>query len=133
MKWALHLVAAMLVACVGATAVAQEPPTDQTEPDVEPEAASDPSPDDLPDALKNVLSRSLLRIWRYQYRGETVFYLPQSRVFSDSMSELYDRQGQLICKPDGGYFGHVDGRCPDFLTTRSAGVRVRDRAAPVND
>src|SRR5690606_29049647 len=63
---------------------------------------------DLPRFLQELIarkeaspSRSFDKIWRYQYNGETVYYIPASPLFSDSSSQLYDSAGELICKPDG--------------------------------
>jgi hypothetical protein len=56
-------------------------------------------------------------IYSYRYRGETVYFRP-SRC-CDIMSVLYDRNGVVLCAPDGGIAGGGDGRCPDFFRTRS--------------
>ena len=56
-------------------------------------------------------------IYSYRYRGETVYYRP-SRC-CDIRSVLYDANGLVLCEPDGGFGGGGDGRCPDFLATRS--------------
>ena len=61
-------------------------------------------------------------IWRFNYRGSEVFYIPPSCC--DVYSELYDSNGVLLCAPDGGLTGRGDGRCPDFAAERSAGVLV---------
>lgn len=53
---------------------------------------------------------------RYQYRGDTVYYLP-SRC-CDIQSQVFDRQGTVICAADGGITGGGDGRCPDFFAQR---------------
>jgi hypothetical protein len=55
-------------------------------------------------------------IYSYRYHGETVYYRT-SRLF-DIQSEVYDEEGRLLCRPDGGA-GGGDGRCPDFLETRT--------------
>ena len=57
-------------------------------------------------------------IFSYRYRGETVYFRP-SRC-CDFPSVLYDRNGSVICQPDGGITGNGDGRCPDFFAARSA-------------
>lgn len=57
------------------------------------------------------------KIYRYQYNGETVYYLP-SRC-CDIMSTLYDENCSQICSPDGGIAGNGDGLCPDFFTSRT--------------
>lgn len=56
-------------------------------------------------------------IYSYRYRGDTVFFRP-SRC-CDITSVLYDGNGLVLCAPDGGIAGAGDGRCPDFLQTRS--------------
>jgi hypothetical protein len=56
-------------------------------------------------------------IWRYEYNGETVYYIPPQCC--DQFSTLYDAQGSIICAPDGGFTGGGDGRCPDFFEKRS--------------
>jgi hypothetical protein len=56
-------------------------------------------------------------IWRYRYRGETVYFRP-SRC-CDVQSDLYDDRGILLCHPDGGISGNGDARCPDFFTQRT--------------
>jgi hypothetical protein len=61
-------------------------------------------------------------IWRYQYKGRVVFYVPPSCC--DVPSELYDLEGNLICGPDGGLTGKGDGKCPDFFEQRQEEFRV---------
>ena len=61
-------------------------------------------------------------IWRFTYRGETVWYVPARCC--DIPSTLYDATGGAICQPDGGYTGRGDGRCPDFIDTRRDGAVV---------
>jgi hypothetical protein len=61
-------------------------------------------------------------IWRYNYKGVIVFYVPPSCC--DVPSELYKSDGDLICAPDGGMTGDGDGRCPDFFQTRSEELNV---------
>ncbi len=56
-------------------------------------------------------------IWRYQYHGQYVYYVPQQCC--DIPSLLLDANGSLLCHPDGGIFGTGDGRCTDFFQTRS--------------
>lgn len=52
-------------------------------------------------------------ITRYEYEGETVYYVPQRCC--DIPSVLYDSKCEVICSPDGGLSGDGDGRCPDFF------------------
>jgi hypothetical protein len=61
-------------------------------------------------------------LWRYEYRGETVYYAPAPCC--DFFSELYDGAGVLLCRPDGGITGAGDGTCRDFATERTGGCVV---------
>ena len=56
-------------------------------------------------------------IWRYEYNGEIVYYVPPQCC--DQFSILYDSECNFICAPDGGFSGRGDGRCPDFFTNRT--------------
>ena len=56
-------------------------------------------------------------IWRYDYNGETVYFVPAQCC--DKFSALYDKDGRVICAPDGGITGRGDGRCPDFFSERT--------------
>lgn len=58
-----------------------------------------------------------LSIWRYDYNGQTVYFVPAQCC--DIFSMLYDASGSLLCAPDGGIAGHGDGKCPDFFDQRS--------------
>lgn len=55
-------------------------------------------------------------IARYEYQGQTVYYLP-SRC-CDIPSNVYSASGIIICHADGGLSGGGDGRCTDFFSTR---------------
>ncbi len=55
-------------------------------------------------------------IWRYEYKGQIVYYLPAQCC--DQFSSLFDKDGNLICAPDGGFSGRGDGRCTDFFLER---------------
>lgn len=59
-------------------------------------------------------------IWKYTYRGATVYYVPPQCC--DQYSTLYDANGKVICAPDGGFTGGGDGRCPDFFQERNDGT-----------
>lgn len=61
-------------------------------------------------------------IWRYNYRGGVVFYVPP--VCCDVPSDLYDSDGKVICSPDGGITGRGGGGCPDFFSMRTQESRV---------
>ncbi len=50
------------------------------------------------------------------YKNEIVYYLPPRCC--DIFSVLYDKQGEVICAPDGGITGDGDGRCSDFFEER---------------
>lgn len=56
-------------------------------------------------------------IWRYQYRGQTVYYVPPQCC--DQFSDLYDSNGNRIYASDVGFSGGGDGHCTDFLSTRT--------------
>jgi hypothetical protein len=55
-------------------------------------------------------------IYSYRYHGETVYY--RTSRCCDIQSEVYDAEGRILCRPDGGA-GGGDGRCPDFFDTRT--------------
>ncbi len=57
------------------------------------------------------------KIYSYQFKGETVYNIPQRCC--DIMSTLYDENCNIICSPDGGIAGNGDGQCPDFFISRS--------------
>ena len=56
-------------------------------------------------------------ISQYEYKGQTVYFLPQRCC--DIPSTLYDADGNIIGHPDGGITGQGDGRVPDFFEERS--------------
>ncbi|WP_018476348.1 DUF6970 domain-containing protein [Pontibacter roseus] len=58
-----------------------------------------------------------VKVYRYNYNDQEVYYL--SGRCCDIPSKLYDVNGNLLCEPDGGITGKGDGRCPDFLETRT--------------
>ena len=57
------------------------------------------------------------RITRYMYKGTSVFYLAPHCC--DIRSKLYDANGTVLCEPDGGITGKGDGKCDDFMATRT--------------
>jgi hypothetical protein len=61
-------------------------------------------------------------IWRYEYSGQTVYYVPQQCC--DQFSTLYDAGGVVICAPDGGLTGQGDGRCRDFFEKRTGELLI---------
>lgn len=56
-------------------------------------------------------------IWQYEYNGQTVYYVPAHCC--DIQSQLFDRNCNLICSPDGGFTGRGDGKCKDFFEKRT--------------
>jgi Domain of unknown function (DUF6970) len=55
-------------------------------------------------------------IARYDYAGQSVYFLPQRCC--DQMSVLYREDGTTLCHPDGGITGSGDRRCPSFFSER---------------
>ena len=55
-------------------------------------------------------------IARYEYKGDTVYFVPQRCC--DFMSVVYRSDGSVMCHADGGFGGTGDGRCPDFFAER---------------
>ncbi|UTM21795.1 DUF6970 domain-containing protein [Dyadobacter chenhuakuii] len=52
------------------------------------------------------------KIYRYQYEGRTVYYIPAKCC--DIPSVLLDDNCHSICSPDGGLGGAGNGTCTDF-------------------
>ena len=69
-------------------------------------------------------------IARYDYKGQTVYFLPQRCC--DIMGVLYRPDGSVACHPDGGLNGTGDGQCADFfIERRNERIIWRDaRGAP---
>ena len=57
------------------------------------------------------------KIYRYTYNGQEVYYL--TGRCCDIPSKLFDKDGNQICQPDGGFTGKGDGRCQDFFEKRT--------------
>ena len=57
------------------------------------------------------------KVFRYFYNLRTVYYIPSKCC--DIPSSLLDEDCQVICYPSGGFTGQGDGKCLDFLATRS--------------
>lgn len=55
-------------------------------------------------------------IWQYEYKSMIVYYIPPQCC--DQFSVLYDKDGNIICAPDGGFTGTGDGRCANFFSER---------------
>jgi hypothetical protein len=58
-----------------------------------------------------------LSIWRYEYTGQVVYFVPARCC--DIYSILFDADGNELCAPDGGIQGVGDGRCTDFFSQRT--------------
>jgi hypothetical protein len=70
----------------------------------------------LRNRIQNILAtrkrNPIIRISRYQYEGETVYY--ETAPCCDQQSVLYDEQGKVLCHPEGGITGKGDGKCANF-------------------
>ena len=88
------------------------------------EARSPAAPERLPTWLTSLVAQLEAQpvanppafIARYEYKGETVYYVPPRCC--DIWSTLYSANGTVLCHPDGGIGGGGDGRCPAFLAER---------------
>jgi hypothetical protein len=82
-------------------------------------------PKDTPTCILNEIEKiksELVRnppasVWRYDYNGQIVFYIPPRCC--DIPSQLLDSDCKQICSPDGGFSGLGDGRCTDFSKTKT--------------
>ena len=59
----------------------------------------------------------IIRILRYQFEGETVYY--ETAPCCDQQSVLYNVEGKIICHPEGGITGKGDGKCSSFNKRRT--------------
>lgn len=88
------------------------------------DSTSPTSPSDNPDWVNALIKKYESEpvgnppqsIWRYTYRGQTVYFVPAQCC--DQFSILYDVEGNILCAPDGGFTGQGDGKCPDFFKNR---------------
>jgi uncharacterized protein DUF6970 len=55
-------------------------------------------------------------IARYDYKGQSVYFLPQRCC--DVMGVLYRADGSVMCRPDGGLNGKGERQCADFFVER---------------
>ena len=66
--------------------------------------------------IQNILAtrkrNPIIRISRYQFEGETVYY--ESAPCCDQQSTVYDVEGKVMCHPEGGITGKGDGKCSNF-------------------
>ena len=72
--------------------------------------------------LEEPVRRPPAEMWRYEYKGKTVYYVPPSCC--DRMSVLFDSDCNIICNPDGGFHGGGDGTCLDFSSLRTNGTLI---------
>lgn len=56
-------------------------------------------------------------IWRYNYNGGIVYYIPAKCC--DQFSVLLTRDSTILCAPDGGFNGKGDEKCADFFEMRT--------------
>ena len=65
----------------------------------------------ITNAQKNSAKAEVIR---YQYKGETVYHINTCKDCADSMSQVYNCSGEVICQ-----FGGIAGfnTCPDFEAT----------------
>lgn len=75
------------------------------------------APDCLSDVIQGIQSGPVRNppasLWRYEYDGETVYYIPP--YCCDFPSTLLDSNCNFICSPDGGFSGQGDGQCTGTL------------------
>lgn len=63
-----------------------------------------------------------MRVIQYEYQGQTVYYIPASDACCDQLSELWDKQCNLLCHPDEGLLPTAaTDSCPDFDNLKTAG------------
>ncbi len=51
------------------------------------------------------------------YKNQTVYYVPPRCC--DIPSVVFNDKGETICSPDGGETGRGDGKCSDFLESKT--------------
>ena len=89
------------------------------------DSTSDSAPDRLPPWLakltKQIVQEDITdppsQIFRFRYKQKTVYY--RTPYCCDVVGTLYNAKGDALCYPTGGYTGRGDGRCQDFVRTRS--------------
>ncbi|UOG74825.1 hypothetical protein MTX78_22260 [Hymenobacter tibetensis] len=57
------------------------------------------------------------RIMRYRFEDQVVYY--ETLGCCDQYTNLYDKNGKLICHPEGGITGKGDGNCRYFTKHRT--------------
>ena len=71
----------------------------------------------IADVLAERKRNPITRILRYDYGGQSVYYI--SAPCCDQYSQVFDSKGKLVCSPDGGITGKGDGQCPDFEKSKT--------------
>jgi len=61
-------------------------------------------------------------IYQYTYNKQVVYYITSQCC--DLPSNLYDKDCNFICSPDGGFTGKGDGKCTDFFDKRTEGKLI---------
>ncbi len=81
-------------------------------------------PKDTPSCIKNKIKEMQsdkvrnppVSVWQYEYNGQTVYYIPP--YCCDIQSQLFDKECNQICSPEGWLSGDGDGKCSDFFLKR---------------
>jgi hypothetical protein len=84
------------------------------------QVAKTPAP--IPRCVQNIIAQKkkakpenpAASVYRYQYKGKTVYYIPARCC--DIPSKVVDDHCITLCFPSGGYSGKGDGKCADFLS-----------------
>lgn len=84
------------------------------------------TPSCIKQQIRNILKEDVrnppAEVWKYEYNGKTVYYIPA--FCCDAMSVLFDEDCNVICNPDGGLTGNGDGKCTDFSQKSSKGELI---------
>lgn len=59
-------------------------------------------------------AENIVSITRYRFEGEKVYYVVSECC--DQFNNVYDKDCNVICAPDGGITGRGDGNCPAFFS-----------------
>lgn len=88
---------------------------DGSQPDI-----SDKNPSWLNDMISekknNPVENPPASIEECMYKDNIAYHV--SSPCCDEYNYLYDKEGEVICAPDGGITGKGDGKCPDFSLSR---------------
>lgn len=88
-----------------------------------------PTPVTLPDCIQQVIAQIKqediwnppAKVYRYDYQGQQVYYIP---AHCCDLPSLVIANCDTLCRPDGGYTGKGDGRCPEFAKEANNPVLV---------